>query len=91
MNYKNMLLYSKCWISENNVALELHSIQFPEYFVLQQGISITSDKCYKREQTAVDNHLLGCDAVQYTRRLLAIWTCLSSPASGTKAVRSSKT
>jgi len=67
-----MLFYSKCWISENNVALELHCIQFPEYTVLHQGTSITSDKCYRTEQIAVDNHLLGCDAVQYTRHLLAL-------------------
>jgi hypothetical protein len=54
------------------VALELNYIQFPEYLVLRQGISITSDRCYKTEQTAVDNHLLGCVAVQNTRRLLAL-------------------
>jgi len=82
-----MSFYSKCWISENNVALELNCIQFPEYFVLRQGISITSDK---REQIAVDNHL-RCVAVQNTRRLLALWTHLSSPSSGTKAACSSKT
>ena len=73
------------------MALDLHCIHFPEYTVLHQGISIISDKSYKTEQIAVDNHHLGCDAVQYTRRLLAIWTHLSSPASGTKAAHSSKT
>lgn len=86
-----MSFYSKCWILENNVALELNCIQFPEYFVLWQGISIINYRCYKREQTAVDNHLLGCVAVQNTRHLLTLWTHLSSPSSGTKAARSSKT
>jgi len=86
-----MSFYSKCWLSDNNVALELNCTQFPECFVLHQGIRVTSDKCYKTEQIAVDNHLLGCVAVQYTRRLLALWTHLSSPSSGTKAARSSKT
>jgi len=28
-----MLFYSKCWVSENNVALQSHGIQFPEYFL----------------------------------------------------------
>lgn len=36
---------------------------FPQCFVLQQDISVTSDKCYKTKQIAVDNHHLGRVAV----------------------------
>jgi hypothetical protein len=54
-----MLFYSKCWISENNVALELHCIHIPRILVLHQDISITTDKCHKTEQIAVDKHRLG--------------------------------